>query len=421
MVRLALRPLAAALLFVFAALALLLGRAEARTERALVRYQWTNPGLSLIEGQQVRVLLRLPNAAATGRPAISGPPQVGRTLRAELATIADDDGLPATFPDEYTFQWVRVDGATETDIPDATSSTYTVVPADEGKRIKVRVSLTHNAGNAESLRSDPTRAAVRRRQNCSSRNARLSVKDAEAHEGDDASLDFVVKLSPAASDTVTVAYATSDGTATAGSDYETTNGELTLAPGETTRSGFDGVTGAILAAVGVAAVAAPLLATGEIRISMDGGRVTVIATEARLADVLAEWTRVGATRFVGSEAIGEETITLHLVDADEEEAIRLLLHAAAGLVAASRPAGGSGASRFDRVTILARRAASEPALVIPAPLEQEATIAVPCRWEAPERRSSPPWCRWKTCSDCWTPQPRMQVTRPPTRPRFLRS
>lgn len=147
--------------------------------------------------------------------------------------------------------------------------------------------------------------------------------------------------------------------------------------GTVTRSGFDGVTGAILAAVGVAAVAAPLLATGEIRISMDGGRVTVIATEARLADVLAEWTRVGATRFVGSEAIGEETITLHLVDADEEEAIRLLLHAAAGFVAASRPAGGSGASRFDRVTILARRAASEPALVIPAPLEQEATIAAP--------------------------------------------
>jgi len=65
-------------------------------------------------------------------------------------------------------------------------------------------------------------------------NARLSVNDAEATEGDDASLDFVVKLSPAASDTVTVAYATSDGTATAGSDYQTTSGELTFAPGETT-------------------------------------------------------------------------------------------------------------------------------------------------------------------------------------------
>ena len=66
------------------------------------------------------------------------------------------------------------------------------------------------------------------------RNARLSVRDAEATEGDDASLDFVVKLSPAASDTVTVAYTTSDGTATAGSDYEATSGELTFAPGETT-------------------------------------------------------------------------------------------------------------------------------------------------------------------------------------------
>ena len=60
------------------------------------------------------------------------------------------------------------------------------------------------------------------------------MRDVEATEGDDESLDFVVTLSPAASDTVTVAYATSDGTATAGSDYETTSGELTFAPGETT-------------------------------------------------------------------------------------------------------------------------------------------------------------------------------------------
>ena len=66
------------------------------------------------------------------------------------------------------------------------------------------------------------------------RYARLSVGDAEATEGDDESLDFVVTLSPAASDTVTVAYETSDGTATAGSDFEQTNGVLTFAPGETT-------------------------------------------------------------------------------------------------------------------------------------------------------------------------------------------
>jgi hypothetical protein len=51
-------------------------------------------------------------------------------------------------------------------------------------------------------------------------------------------------------------------------------------------------------------VAAPGVAAGEIRISMDRGRVTLIATDAPLADVLAEWARVGGTLFAGAEAIG---------------------------------------------------------------------------------------------------------------------
>ncbi len=61
------RPRPGALSLVFAALALLPGRAEAQTERTLVRYQWTNPGLSLIESQQVRVL-RNTEGAPTNAP-----------------------------------------------------------------------------------------------------------------------------------------------------------------------------------------------------------------------------------------------------------------------------------------------------------------------------------------------------------------
>ena len=64
----------------------------------------------------------------------------------------------------------------------------------------------------------------------------LSVADAEAIEGDDATLDFTVTLSPPVSGTVTVAYATSDGTATAGSDYTSTSGTLTFSSNETTKT-----------------------------------------------------------------------------------------------------------------------------------------------------------------------------------------
>ena len=64
----------------------------------------------------------------------------------------------------------------------------------------------------------------------------LSVADAEATEGEDPSLEFVVTLAPAAAWTVRVDYATRDGTALAGSDYTDTSGSLTFAPGDTAKT-----------------------------------------------------------------------------------------------------------------------------------------------------------------------------------------
>ncbi len=59
----------------------------------------------------------------------------------------------------------------------------------------------------------------------------LSVADARAGEADEA-LEFTVTLSRAASGTVTVDYATRNGTATAGEDYSFTRGTLSYAAGE---------------------------------------------------------------------------------------------------------------------------------------------------------------------------------------------
>ena len=88
---------------------------------------------------------------ATGKPAISVSPREDQTLTADIGTIADDNGLPDTFPDDYTFQWILVDETTdpmtETDISGATSHTYTLVAADVGKKVKVKVSFTHDGNN----------------------------------------------------------------------------------------------------------------------------------------------------------------------------------------------------------------------------------------------------------------------------------
>ena len=66
----------------------------------------------------------------------------------------------------------------------------------------------------------------------------LSVSDASVVEGDagTANLDFTVTLAPASPLTITVDYATSDGTALSASDYTATTGTLTFAPSETTKT-----------------------------------------------------------------------------------------------------------------------------------------------------------------------------------------
>ena len=66
--------------------------------------------------------------------------------------------------------------------------------------------------------------------------ALLSVANARAEEGTDATLDFAVTLDRESTGEVTVDYATADGTATAGSDYTATSGTLTFAAGETEKT-----------------------------------------------------------------------------------------------------------------------------------------------------------------------------------------
>ena len=64
----------------------------------------------------------------------------------------------------------------------------------------------------------------------------LSVADARVNENAGEPLAFAVTLSRVAAVPVTVAYATADGTATAGADYTATSGTLTFAPGETAKT-----------------------------------------------------------------------------------------------------------------------------------------------------------------------------------------
>ena len=93
---------------------------------------------------------------ATGAPGITGTARVGGMLTATKGTIADSNGLHTTWFSNATttVQWIRVDGGSDSDISSATDRTYTLVTADEGKQVKVRVDFADADANAESRTSD---------------------------------------------------------------------------------------------------------------------------------------------------------------------------------------------------------------------------------------------------------------------------
>ena len=97
------------------------------------------------------------NTLATGTPTISGTAQVGETLTVETSSISDADGLTNAV---FSYQWVWNDGGSDTNITGATGSTYTLLEADEGKAIKVRVSFIDDEGNDERLTSAVTAAVA---------------------------------------------------------------------------------------------------------------------------------------------------------------------------------------------------------------------------------------------------------------------
>ena len=98
-----------------------------------------------------------PNHPATGAPIIIGTPELRETLTADVSNIRDANGLENV---TYAYQWIRVMGSMETEIPGATAPTYEVVTDDSGYQLKVRVNFTDDLGYPEELESALTAMVV---------------------------------------------------------------------------------------------------------------------------------------------------------------------------------------------------------------------------------------------------------------------
>jgi hypothetical protein len=107
---------------------------------------------------------------------------------------------------------------------------------------------------------------------------------------------------------------------------------------------------ALLAALVVGMSVIPASA-GELKLSMQNGRVTLVADNVPVRQILQEWARIGQTRIINLERLSGPNVTLQLVDTPEKDALDILLRSASGYIAAPRTEQVANAAIYDRITI----------------------------------------------------------------------
>lgn len=108
-------------------------------------------------------------------------------------------------------------------------------------------------------------------------------------------------------------------------------------------------------------------AANELTLAFQNGRVTLVAEQVTVREILEAWARVGSTRIVNLDKLVGPPVSLRLEAVPEADALTTILRSASGFVAAPRRGGDAGASRFDRILILAAsRAPTVPASTPPA-------------------------------------------------------
>ncbi len=185
-------------------------------------------------------------ASATGTVANAAPPAdttppapSAVEVDGHIATVTFDEDLAPASTQWFNFQWT-ITGTGAQHHPDR---------AWIADKRTVKLQLAQNfpavAGQTVTLKYEPSdylrdaagnRVAFFRMEAENLTLPVLTVDDARAAEGTDATLDFTVRMNAAVEGTVTVDYATRDGTAKAGEDYTAQSGTLTFAPGDTEKT-----------------------------------------------------------------------------------------------------------------------------------------------------------------------------------------
>ena len=132
------------------------------------------------------------------------------------------------------------------------------------------------------------------------------------------------------------------------------------------------------AAVGVVMVlASGSSAFADVQLTIRDGRVTLVAKDATVRQILTEWSRVGQTTIVNVERIPGGPLTLQLTNVPEEQALDVLLRSVSGYMAAPRPTVVANLSRFVRILVMPTSVTPRAPTAAPARPVQQPTFVPP--------------------------------------------
>jgi hypothetical protein len=135
-------------------------------------------------------------------------------------------------------------------------------------------------------------------------------------------------------------------------------------------------------------------AFADVQITMQDGKVSVIAKDATLRQIMAEWARVGQTKIVNVDRIPGGPMTLELKNLPEDQALEILMRPLSGYMAAPRALPAPTLSKFDRIlvmpTVAAARQQATATSAPPTPVFQPPPTFQPPQAQPDDNNDDPP-------------------------------
>jgi hypothetical protein len=135
-------------------------------------------------------------------------------------------------------------------------------------------------------------------------------------------------------------------------------------------------------------------AAAEVQVTIQDGKVSIVAKDVTLRQIMYEWARVGQTKVVNVDRIPGGPMTIELHGVPEDRALEILMRSLSGYLAAPRAVQSPTLSKFDRIvvmpTVAAARQPAVAASAAPAPVFQQTPTFQPPQVQQEDPDDQPP-------------------------------